>query len=71
MTGAQWRMCRQILAILERDTGRTEADLTVMVTASAADVWQAVAILYRQRKADRRWDYVVLPRRPARQESAA
>jgi hypothetical protein len=71
VTGAQWRMCRQIVAILERDTGRTDADLAVMLVAPVADVRQAVAILYRQRKADRCWDYVVLRPQPARQERAA
>ena len=70
MTGTQWRMCRQIVAILEQDTGRTDADLTIMLTAPAA-VRQTVAILYRQRKVDRCWDYVVLPRQLARRESAA
>jgi hypothetical protein len=71
VTGVQWRMCRRILAILERDIARTDADLTVMLTAPAADVRQAVAILYRQRKADRCWEYVVLPQQLVRQESAA
>ena len=63
MTGAQWRMCRQIRAILERDIGRTGADLAVMLTAPVAGVRQAVAILYRQHQADRCWSYVGLPLR--------
>jgi hypothetical protein len=72
MTGAQWRMCCQILAVLERDIGRADADLAVALAAPVAGMRQAVVILYRQHQADCCWSYVVLSQRAmAREVSAA
>jgi hypothetical protein len=60
MTGEPWRLCRQITSVLGRDVARTDAELAVMLHAPVSDVRRAVAILYRQHKIDRCWNYVVL-----------
>jgi len=72
MTGPQWRLARQITAILERDIGRADADLARMLNVPVADVRQAAAILCRQGRAERCWAYLVLrPPEPDRGEKAA
>jgi hypothetical protein len=72
VTGAQWRMRRQILPILEPDIGGADADLAVTLAAPTACVRQAVVIVYRKQKAGRCRGYVVLlPQAMAREVSAA
>ena len=71
MTGAQRRMCRQILAILERDIRRADAGLAVALAAPVAGVRQAVAILCCQHKAGRCCCYVVLSQRARAWEVSA
>jgi transcription initiation factor IIE alpha subunit len=71
MTPQQWRLGRQTLAMLETDIGRTDADLAAMLGITLAELRPIIGVLYRQRKIDRCWDYVVLPSRPAGQQASA
>ena len=71
MSPANWRIGRQIILVLERDIGRTDHDLARVLGVSLAELRPVTGTLYRQRKVDRCWDYLVLPWLPGAQERAA
>jgi len=71
VTGAQWQLTRRVVAILERDIGRTDADLAAMLGTTTLELRPVVGALYRQHRVDRCWSYVVLPRPGAHREMTA
>ncbi len=72
MTPQQWRLARQIEFTVNRDVGRSIADLARMYRATVADVRTATWALCRQHKADFCAGYIVaVPRRKAGRSHAA
>jgi hypothetical protein len=71
VTPAQWRLANRILQILAIEVGRTDSQLADRLGVEVADLRPIVGVLYRQRKLDRCWDYVVIAPRPAGQEVSA
>lgn len=69
MTPQQWRLARQVEAVVRRDVGRSVADLARMFGATVEDVRQVTWVLCRQRRVDYCIGYVVSL--PARIERAA
>ncbi|MGH3300366.1 MAG: hypothetical protein ACRDOK_01580 [Streptosporangiaceae bacterium] len=65
MTPAQWRLARQIPAMVEAENALTEQQLVGMLDADHADVHAAVGMLIGRRKIDRAGDYLV-PSQPGR-----
>lgn len=59
MTPAQWRLARLIEAILTAESGAAVAELAERIGAAFADVRATVRALYRMRRADFCWGYVV------------
>ena len=58
MTPAQWRLARQIQAILTAETGASFEELTERTGAAFADVRAVARALYRMRRADFCWSFL-------------
>jgi len=71
MTPAQWRLGRQIEGILAREIGLTDAALASHLKVTMAELRPVVGVLYRQRRVDLCWGYVVLSSRATAPERAA
>jgi transcription initiation factor IIE alpha subunit len=56
-----WALMRRILVLLAGNGGLADAELAELTGATIAEVRQAARILYRQRRADFCWGYIVLP----------
>lgn len=68
---ADWALMRAILAALADDDGQADGQLAERLGAPAADVRRAARILYRHRRADFCWGYIVLPARAREGRRAA
>jgi len=55
-----WPLLRRILSVLGDDDGLADAELAAHLGVPPADVRQAARILYRQRRTDYCWGYIVL-----------
>lgn len=65
------QLLRQIPSVLAHDVARTDAELAAIMHVSVGEVRTAVAILYRQRRVDRCWRWVVLAPVAADEATAA
>lgn len=59
MTPAQWRLARQIQAILTAESGASFEELAERTGGAFADVRAAGRVLYRMRHADFCWSFLV------------
>jgi hypothetical protein len=59
MTRDQWRLARQIDAILAAESGAADAEVAERTDATLADVRTAARVRYRMRRADFIWCTVV------------
>lgn len=59
MTPRQWRLLRQVEAIVNRDVARTDADLARILGTTVTELRVPIAVLMRQGKVTRCMDYVV------------
>jgi hypothetical protein len=58
VTPEQWRLTRQIEAILTAESGASLAELTERTGGAFADVRTAARVLYRMRRADFCWSFL-------------
>ena len=58
MTGAQWRLARQIQAILTAESGASFEELTERTGGAFTDVRAAGRALYGMRRADFCWSFL-------------
>jgi hypothetical protein len=58
VTPAQWRLARQIEAILAAESGASLDELAERTGTSFTDVRAAARILYRMRRADFCWSFL-------------
>jgi hypothetical protein len=58
MTPAQWRIVRQIQAILTAESGASFEELAERTGSTFADVRAAARVLYRMRCADFCWSFL-------------
>jgi hypothetical protein len=71
VTPAQWRLARLIETILTAESGAAVAELAERIGAAFAGVRATVRALYRMRRADFCWGYVVaVPPRGAGRRAA-
>jgi hypothetical protein len=71
VSAPDWRLARRIEAVLSRDIGRTDLDLTAMLGSSYSELRQAASVLYRSRRTDRCREYLVAVPRHAEGRRAA
>jgi transcription initiation factor IIE alpha subunit len=64
MTGQQFRMARQVLALLESEIGLTDDALAERSHVKPSDLRPVLGALYGRRKIDFCAGYVVLPPQP-------
>jgi hypothetical protein len=58
VTGAQWRLARQIQAILTAESGASFEELAERTGGAFTDVRTAARALYRMRRADFCWSFL-------------
>jgi hypothetical protein len=66
-----WVLMRRILALLAGNDGLADAEIADQLGAPLAEVRQAARILYRQRRTDYCWGFIVLAPRATEGRRAA
>jgi transcription initiation factor IIE alpha subunit len=64
MTPERWRLGRQVVAILETETGLTDAEIAKRLGVTVPELRPVLGALYGMRHVDFCCGYVVFPPRP-------
>ena len=60
MNREQWRLADRVVPLLRTEIGMQDHDLAAALEVTAADLRPVLRVLYRQKRIDVCWSYVVL-----------